>query len=550
MKKYFKGFICLFILFAVSNVYATPANDSFLDDNLYKCIIDSYNNGKEEKKDYTYNILPEELVEINTLDCSNYKGKIEDLTGLNKLISLTSLNLSGNTFLGGTLKLTNNYGRLASNLNLPASLTITDKKYTIENNRIVKIANDLVYPLEAGSTYVTLTGKVSGNEITEKYLVSVNGGTVKKSSNSKLASLFLTASNLKKGEGEFSFDSNTKLYSTIVNGSVTKVKVNATVLDRNAKFVSGYGPREVTLKSGTNTIEVKVKAQDDSESTYVISIIRSDGNDANNKLANIELSVGKINFNRDVYNYNFNVETNVDTIDIRGIAESPLSKVTVTDINSNITSDKATSKLKIGSNKIVVSVSSESGNKQDYTLNITREDYDSEDNYLSNLSINGYTINFNRNIFNYNLNIKDENSLVIVPTVEKSNATYSIVGNNNLVNNSKISIKVSDENGSIREYVVTVHKEEANATEFSSISLKWIILIVEVVTIVVLLMYIIFRGSKKPRKPKKPKKMKKAKIKMVNQPSTMNNYGNKCKSCGTINDVKSKTCYVCGNQLK
>ena len=45
-------------------------------------------------------------------------------------------------------------------------------------------------------------------------------------------------------------------------------------------------------------------------------------------------------------------------------------------------------------------------------------------------------------------------------------------------------------------------------------------------------------------------KMKKAKVKMVNQPNPMNNYGNMCKSCGTVNDIRSKTCYVCGNQLR
>ena len=550
MSKYVKVLFAVFILFFAFNVSADPVNDSFLDDNLYKCIVDSYNIGKEEKINYDYNILPEELREITSLDCSKYSGTIEDLTGLNKLTSLTSLNLNGNVFLGGTLKLTNNYGKLVSNIKLPSSLTITDKKYSIDNNKIVKIENDLVYPLQTGSTYVTMTGKVSGNEIKEKYLVSVNGGTVKKSSNSKLASLFLTANNLKKGEGEFAFDSNTKIYTAIVDNSVTKVKVNASLLDRNSKFIVGYGPREVTLKSGNNNIEVKVQAEDGSTSTYIISVIRSDGTDANNKLANIELSVGKINFNRDVYNYNFTVATNVDTIDVKGVSESPLSKVTVTNTELKTSKDSATSKLKIGDNKIVVTVSSESGSKQDYTLTVIREDYDSEDNFLSNLSIEGYSINFDKNTFKYDLNIKNENSLLITPITEKKNATYVILGNANLGNNSKIIIKVSDENGSNREYTLNIHKQESiitNLVDFSNISIKWIILIAEAVTILVLLLYIIFRGS---NKPKRPKKMKKAKVKMLNQPNAMNNYGNVCKSCGTVNDIKSKTCYVCGNQLR
>ena len=39
MRKKFKT-ICFFsLMFFVSNVNAAPANDLFLDDNLYKCII-------------------------------------------------------------------------------------------------------------------------------------------------------------------------------------------------------------------------------------------------------------------------------------------------------------------------------------------------------------------------------------------------------------------------------------------------------------------------------------------------------------------------------
>ncbi|MBQ1812340.1 MAG: cadherin-like beta sandwich domain-containing protein [Bacilli bacterium] len=555
MRKYISTIFILFILLFSCKVYASPANDIFLDDNLYNCIIDAYNQGKEDKKDYSYDILPEELNEITSLDCSKYKGSIEDLTGLNKLISLKSLNLSGNTFLGGTLKLSNNYGKLVSKLNLPQSLAITDKTYIIENPKIAKVENDLVYPLESGSTYITMKAKVSGNEITEKYLVSVDGGTVKKSSNCKLSSLFLTAVNLKKGEGEFSFDNKVKSYYAVVNNSVSKVRVNASVLDKSAKFVEGYGPRDVQLKNGTNTIDVKIKAQDGTICSYFVSVMRSDGTDANNKLANIELSVGKIDFSRDVYNYNFTVATNVDAIDVKGVAESPLSKVTVTDIDSKTSNNSITSKLKIGENKVIITVSSESGSKQEYTLNITREDYDSEDNYLSDIEISNYDINFKRDVYKYDLKIKDEKALIIIAKVEKKNATYSITGNNNLTNNSKIIIKVSDENGSIREYTIIVHKDEKKSVfnisdifDFSNISIKWIILIAEGVTILVLLLYIIFRGGNKPKKPKV--RQHKTNKKSKGNDSKLLKYGNTCKICGAMNDANSKTCYICGNELK
>ena len=540
MKYYFKLIFVLFLLFNISNVYAEPANDLFLDDNLYKCIIDAYNKGNHKSADYTYSILPEQLIKINTLDCSKYKGKIEDLTGLNRLTGLKSLNLSGNTFLGGSVKVTSNSSTLKSNISLPNSITITDKKYVVEDPSIVKVSNGVVTPLANGSTYVTMTGKVTGYEIVEKYLVSVSLAKFNLNNNSKLSSLYLS-------KGEFKFDSDVKNYSTIVDNSVTSVNVVATLADKRAKFVPNYGPRTVQLKTGPNIIEVKVEAEDKSVSTYKISIIRSDGNDNNNKLANIELSVGKINFNSDIYTYSFGVASNVNEIDVKAVAESPLSKVEITDILGNTKPDKISSKLKVGSNKIVINVNSESNKPQQYQLIINREDYESEDNYLSSLSIDGYSINFKRDIYKYEINIKNEKKLDIIAKTEKNNATYTIFGNDDLSDNSNIKVIVKDEEGSPREYNILVHK--SSTFDMSKLPIKWIVLGLELLIILILLIVLIVKGSNRPRKPKK---MKASKPKPVKTP--MNTMGNSnsitCRACGAANDIKSKTCYVCGNQLK
>ena len=72
---------------------------------------------------------------------------------------------------------------------------------------------------------------------------------------------------------------------------------------------------------------------------------------------------------------------------------------------------------------------------------------------------------------------------------------------------------------------------------------KWFVLFFEFLIIIILIIVIISRG--KPGKPKKPKKVKSVKNKV--QPKVSSNV---CKACGTVNDLKSKTCYVCGNLLK
>ena len=524
MKKIYRMLFALSLFFLVSKVNASPSNGLY--DNLYKCIIDAYNVNAEVKQDYSYNILPEELNEITTLDCSKYKGSIDNLNGLDSLRGLKSLNVSGNVILGGSLNLTGTSGMLRSNIKLPSTLSLTDISYSVENPNIVSIKNGIVYPLKPGSTYVTMTAKVTGNEIKEKYLVSVAGETIKKSSNAKLASLYLS-------HGEFSFNSDVRTYTVVVGNSVTSVKINASVLDKNASFVSGYGPRTVNLKVGTNTLYVKVKAEDGTINTYTISVIRSDGNDLNTRLINIDLSIGNIKFDPDIYIYNFTVDSNVDEIDVKAVAESYLSKVEVSD-----------TKLKVGINKITITVTSESGNAAKYELIVTREDYDSQYNYLKSLKISNYDINFSRDKFTYDINIGNEKSLIITPVCENTDATYSIVGNSDLKNGSKIIVEVSDKEGSIREYTINVKKSFLLDLSFlSKLEFKWIFLILEFIIIFILILVILFRRGNKPRKPKKVK-IKKEKNKSVRVTANI------CKACGTVNDIKSKTCYICGNLLK
>lgn len=525
MKKCFKVLFTAFLACNLVNVNADPANDSFHDEDLYKCIIDSYNNISSEKKDYSYSLLPEELNMITNLDCSSYKGKIEDLSGLNKLNNLTSLNLSGNTFLGGSLNVTGTSGQLKSNILLPSKLSLTDVTYSVEDNSIVRITNGTVYPLTAGTTDVIMTAKVSGNEIKEKYLVSVSGAQYEKSSNAKLASLYLS-------NGEFAFDSDVKGYTVVVGKDVESVKINATVLDKKASFVNGYGPRDAKLEIGNNNLLVKVKAENGTINTYTITVIRSDGNDLNNRLINIELSVGKIDFKPDIYIYNFTVDSNINKIDVKAVAESSLAKVDVSNTD-----------LKVGENKITITVTSESGSKTKYELIVTREDYDSLDNYLSSLTIDNYPLEFKRDKFNYEITIGSEKNLVIKPVCEKSDATYTIVGNEKLENGSKISVKVSDKEGSTREYNILVHKKGfLNLSIFNNDIFKWGFLVFEFIIILILIIILISR-----RKPGKPKKVKQIKKRNVPSPKVT---ANVCKACGTVNDLKSKTCYVCGNLLK
>lgn len=509
-KNILKIFFMIFILFLCSDVKAEPVNPLFDDDNLYKCVIDAYNDKNETSEDYTYNISDEDLRSISVLNCSSYKGLIDSLTGLDNMTGLTELNVSGNTFLG--TKITLNIGSsnaIKSSLVLPSQLTLSNINYTVTNSKVIKVANGIVTGLSGGSAYINMTAKIGSYSITEKYLVVVNSTEVK-SDNGNLSYLSLSS-------GTLDFKSNIKKYSVMVPNKVSVVSISAVLESTKASFVEGFGPRDINLKVGTNTIYIKVKAEDDSVNIYTIGIIRSDGTDSNNLLSNIELSVGELDFKSDVSIYTFSVAYEVEKITVTPVTESLLSTTKVSDTN-----------LKVGENKITITVTSENGNEKVYELIVNREEYESKNNYLSSLIITNYPIEFVKDKNEYTLTIKGESILKISATPEKITSGVSVIGNKNLKNNSEIKIKVTDKDNLTREYILKIKKSFVY-----NLSLKEYFLFLEFATIIGLVIYLI--------KPKNKKKVIKKNKYVLNNKV--------CKNCGTINNPRSNTCYVCGREL-
>ncbi len=510
-KKIITILSLIFVLFLSPNVKAEPANDSFVDDELYKCVIDSYNDQYLEEKPYTYSILPEELASITNLNCSNYSGKISSTTGINKMSSLKSLNLSGNIFFGAKLTLSiGGTNSLRTSISLPSQLSITEINYSVANPKIAKMENGLVKGLSSGNTYVTMTGKISNSIITEKYLIVVTD-TVKKSNNGNLSSITLSS-------GTIEFKNNITKYTLMVPNSVSNIRIAATLEDSTATFVSGYGPRNVDLKVGNNNIYLKVQAADGSSNVYTLTIVRSDGTDSNNLLSNIELSVGKIDFKQEIGSYSVSVPYETDRIEVIPVTESLLSSATVSDTN-----------LKLGENKITISVKAENGNIKEYTLLVNREEFESKSNYLSNLIITNHKIAFSKTVSEYKIVLQTETSLTINASPEKITSSVSIIGNKNLKDGSKVIVRVTDKDNLTRDYVIKISKPFVY-----NMGLKELILLVEIIAIIVLTIIAL--------KPKNKGNSKKKYINKILQNKI-------CPHCGTVNNPRSNTCYVCGREL-
>lgn len=294
--------------------------------------------------------------------------------------------------------------------------------------------------------------------------------------------------NITLSKGSIKFNKETTTYNINVDKTVEKIKVSASLDDNKSKFVSGFAPREVNLNLGNNVVYLKVQNERSEVRTYTLNINRDNGKDSDPTLKEITLSDGNINFKSDVYNYTVNVEYKVDKIKIYATPNNEKSKVTI-DGDEN---------LKVGKNKFKITVEAENGSKNVYTITVNRKSSGyklSSNNYIKDLIIKGYDINFKKNIYEYNINTsKDKLDIKVV--LDDNKSSYKIIGNENLKDYSKIKIKVTSEDGNVRNYTLSIMKTTNTII---------IILIIVISLIAACLVYLVIVNMKKKNRIKKEK---------------------------------------------
>lgn len=249
------------------------------------------------------------------------------------------------------------------------------------------------------------------------------------------------------------FNKNTVNYTLTVKKDVTSVKINATLDSDKSSFNKGYGPRTVNLTYGVNTILIKVTSESKSTKTYTIKVTREDDRSSNNYLKSLNVSSGDFEFNKKTQNYSFTVQNEVTSIKVFAVAEDEKSKV----------SGAQTYNLKEGLNKINIVVTAENKQTRTYTLQVTRivKNINKEvNNKLKSLEISNYQINFDPETTIYNLTIENESSLDIIPNVQDSTSSVVVNGNENLKDGSVIKLIVTAVDGSTKEYIINISKNE------------------------------------------------------------------------------------------
>jgi hypothetical protein len=268
-----------------------------------------------------------------------------------------------------------------------------------------------------------------------------------------------------------SFNPITLNYSLTVGSEVDKVDIAATLNGSYAKKISidnndtenptGTITNEVSLNPGSNTINVVVTAEDNSTTTYTITITRTINTSAT--LTDLQVDGVQVpDFSSSKTTYNLDaVPYTKDEIEITAVGAA----------GATVTGD-GTKSLVPGDNTFEISVTSQDGNNTaKYTINIRRKLNDAK---ITNLTSDVGTLNNGSTEFQYTLDIPSgTNNVTLTPTFMTGATlqTPASLTNIDVTNISEIRFTVQAEDTTYtNEYVVTLNKLSSTNNNLASLS--------------------------------------------------------------------------------
>lgn len=390
-------------------------------------------------------------------------------------------------------------------------LVITKHNSTQLEESIGKISFKINNNIKTNKDYTITLTSIEASNNNHNLLSSPDLTTTIKvlSDDNSLSSLTITNGSLSP-----KFSKQTQNYTATISKDNTTITAKPT--DKNAKVTGDIGYKK--LNYGANIFTITVTSPLGNAKKYTIIINRplppvnnssnvspnKNTNPTPNQKSNTNQTISKSNdaslkkitikgyyldFKPDIYNYDLTVSNDITNLDIEAIPNHNQAQVI---INKNDT-------LEIGTNIITITVTAEDGTICHYILNITRKDKQlSNDATIKNLIIENYNLDFNPKNYNYNLTIKDEGKLNIKVILNDSDASYTIKGNNNLSNGKTITIIVTAQDETTKEYKIKISKE--NNKNISIDSNKN--LIIFIIIIVILIIAILSKFLNKNKKSK------------------------------------------------
>lgn len=470
-----------------------------------KEIVDSLVNTDIELSIYDENNTLLDLTNEEVLNSqlkNNYRVVFTRGTEVTYTVVVTGDNTSDNNFDSDDMKVTmNDYLEGNKVLSMDVVKGEDDEEGLLTFDDIMKLNTEL-NPATSGDVNINL-GLVYGGLPKEIYV----GDTFKlnvlvKSENASdyingINALVTTGNNLKLTNVTY----NSNLIGTFKDNNLvaagTDLKNEEVLLTLEFTAIK-EGKDSITL---SGSIAKNENIEEFENLTTEVNVIRKIS--SNNNLSSLKASVGTfdIAFDKDVTVYTLTVPYDTESVILSGSLEDINSTVDGL-IEYKLTGDKTTANI------IVVA---EDGTIKVYTVYIIKEAkpenvatpvtyYYSSNNYLKSLEIDGYEITFNKETNEYKITVKnDVTSLDIKAIPEDSRARVEITGNEKFKKgNNTVTITVTAEDGSTREYKITANKESEKKEALTEIegnsnTAEKVVIIILIILVVLGLLYLIFK---------------------------------------------------------
>lgn len=396
------------------------------------------------------------LTSINPSDVNYNDYFLQDVSSDVRIISnndkLSSLSITGGSINFNTDTLT--YSTTIDSSSATISATAADSNAVVTGTGNVS--------LNYGNNTFNITVRSEAGT-TRTYTINVNRPD-NRSTNNNLSSLSVNIGNI-------SFNKDTTSYKLTTKSS--SVNISASKEDSRASITGDIGSKGLNI--GTNTFRINVVAENGSKKTYTITIVRESdqkqdttpGNkNSNNNLSSLFVTNTNIVFDKNTTVYNLTTTASSTYISA--------SRETTT---ATITGDTGKHDLKVGKNQFIIRVIAENGSKKTYTINITREESKSNNNYLKSLTLSNGSINFKKTTTEYNINVaKDIDKITIGATLEDSKSSFENGFGPRTINlslgNNTVYIRVRSESGQVRTYTLNINRDDGRDSDSSLKNIK------------------------------------------------------------------------------
>ncbi len=167
----------------------------------------------------------------------------------------------------------------------------------------------------------------------------------------------------------------------------------------------------------------------------------------NNFLSKLIPSFGLLVFDKNTTEYSIEVPYDTTELGVEVQAENDKATIAI----------EGGKDLQVGDNTMTIKVTAENKAERVYTIRITKLEKNRlifGNNYLKTLAVKGHKIKFTKTTYSYKVYGVTEKSLTITATPDDTKAKVAISGNDKLKNGSEITITVTAQNGSTRQYKI------------------------------------------------------------------------------------------------